>query len=65
MDGLKYKLAHKRVGSNRWSLTEKAQRERLIKILQEYIVQLKREMVDEASENFAPIVRSGFERVSL
>jgi hypothetical protein len=26
MDGLKYKLAHKRVGINRWSLTENAQR---------------------------------------
>jgi hypothetical protein len=59
MDGLKYKLAHKRVGLNRWSLTENAQREQLIKILEEYIVQLKIEMVEEAAENFVPIVASG------
>jgi hypothetical protein len=53
MDGLKYKLAHRRVGINRWSLTENAQREQVIKILEEYVVQLKREMVDEAAENFS------------
>jgi hypothetical protein len=58
MDGLKHKLAHKRVGINRWSLTENARREQLIKILEGYIVQLKREMVDEAAENFVPIVAS-------
>ena len=64
MDGLKYKLAHKRVGIKRWSLTENAQREQLIKILEEYAVQLKREMVDEATEN-SPIVTSGSETLSL
>ena len=31
MTGLKYKLAHKRVGIKRWSSTENAQREQLIK----------------------------------
>src|SRR5918911_2305817 len=50
MTGLKYKLAHKRVGIKRWSSTEDAQREQLIKILEEYIAQLKREMVEEAAE---------------
>jgi hypothetical protein len=65
MDGLKYKLAHKRVGINRCSLTENAQREQLIKILQEYVVQLKREMVDESAQSFAPIVTSGSQTVSL
>src|SRR5919109_1497151 len=48
MTGLKYKLAHKRVGINKWSLTENVQREQLIKILEESIAQLKREMVKEA-----------------
>jgi hypothetical protein len=65
MDGLKYKLAHKRVGINRWSLTENVQREQLIKILEDYVVQLKREMVDESAQNFAPIVESGSETLSL
>jgi hypothetical protein len=65
MDGLKYKLAHKRVGINRWSLTENVQREQLIKILEDYVVQLKREMVDEFAQNFAPTVESGSETLSL
>jgi hypothetical protein len=43
MTGLKYKLAHKRVGVNRWSSTENAQKEQLIKILEEYVAQLKKE----------------------
>ena len=51
MTGLKYKLAHKRVGIKRWSSTSNAQREQLIKILEECIAQLKREMVEEAAEN--------------
>jgi hypothetical protein len=58
MDGHKYKLAHKRVGINRWSVTESAQKEQLIKILEEYVIQLKREMVQEVTENY-PIVASG------
>jgi hypothetical protein len=33
----------------------------LIKILEDYVVQLKREMVDESAQNFAPIVKSGSE----
>jgi hypothetical protein len=49
MTGLKYKLAHKRVGIKRWSLAENAQREQLIQILEEYIAQLKREMVEETT----------------
>src|ERR687888_954836 len=53
MTGLKYKLAHKRVGIKRWSSTKNAQREQLIKILEEYIARLKREMVQEAIENCA------------
>jgi hypothetical protein len=59
-----YRLAHKRVGINRWSLTENAQRELLIKILEGDIVQLKREMVNESAQNFALIVESGSETLS-
>jgi hypothetical protein len=66
MDGLKYKLAHKRVGINRWSLTENAQREQLIKILEEYVIRLKREIVEEAAtENLAPLVTPSSETLSL
>lgn len=37
MTGLKYKLAHKRAGKDTWSGSESAQRQHLIKILQEMI----------------------------
>ena len=43
MSGLKYKLAHKRAGSESWSASERAQRRRLIQILQEMIDDLSRE----------------------
>jgi hypothetical protein len=47
MTGLKYKLAHKGVGREKWSSTDDAQRKRLIQILQEFIDQLKtKEMVE-------------------
>ena len=43
MTGLKYKLAHKRAGSETWSASDKAQRRRLIQILQQMIDDLSRE----------------------
>jgi len=43
MTGLKYKLAHKHIGREKWSSTDNAQRRRLIQILQELIDQLKME----------------------
>ena len=45
MIGLKYKLAHKRAERNNWSSSDKAQRERLIEILQGLIEDIKMEMV--------------------
>lgn len=32
MTGIKYKLAHKRAGKEKWSITEKGQAKRLIKL---------------------------------
>jgi hypothetical protein len=43
MTGLKYKLAHKRAGAESWSASDRAQRRRLIVILQEMIDELSRE----------------------
>src|ERR1043166_2681789 len=40
MTGLKYKLAHKRAGRDTWSSSERAQRQHLVKILQEMIEDL-------------------------
>jgi hypothetical protein len=56
MTGLKYKLACEQVGIKWRSLTENAQREQLIKILEEYVAQLKREMVEDAAQDFAPTI---------
>lgn len=43
MTGLKYKLAHKRAGRDAWSSSERAQRQHLVKILQEMIDDLSTE----------------------
>ena len=43
MTGLKYKLAHKRAGRDSWSSSERAQRQHLVKILQEMIDDLSAE----------------------
>jgi hypothetical protein len=48
MTGLKYKLAHKRAGSEAWSASEKAQRKHLVKILQEMIDDLSAQPEVEA-----------------
>jgi hypothetical protein len=45
MTGFKYKLAHKRAEREKWNIADYAQRERLIQILQDTIVQLKNEMI--------------------
>jgi hypothetical protein len=50
MTGLKYKLAHKRVGIKRWSSTENAQRAANKNIRTVYCSAKKREMVEEAAE---------------
>jgi hypothetical protein len=43
MEGYKYKLAHKRADKDKWNISDKAQRKRLVKILQQMIVQLEKE----------------------
>lgn len=48
MEGLKYKLAHKRAEIGKWSSTNYAQKERLIQILEGLIDQLKKEIAEVA-----------------
>ncbi|MCW3108231.1 MAG: hypothetical protein JWQ09_2737 [Segetibacter sp.] len=45
MTGLKFKLAHKRADKDKWSASAKAQRKRLVKLLQEIIAQLETEPI--------------------
>jgi hypothetical protein len=48
MEGLKYKLAHKRAEIGKWSSTDYTQKERLIQIFEGLIDQLKKEMAEAA-----------------
>lgn len=50
MNGLKFKLAHKRADKEKWSISEKTQKNHLIKILQEFIKELESISVEEFVE---------------
>jgi hypothetical protein len=47
MHGLKFKLAHKRADHENWSISEKGQKKKLIKILQKMIEHLEEELEEE------------------
>jgi hypothetical protein len=53
MTGTKYKLAHRRAGSEEWSATDRAQLKQLIKIFEENIVQLQHELGETDKERGA------------
>src|SRR5438309_2000536 len=50
MTGLKFKLAHKRADQDKWSASERAQRKRLIKILQDLIHDLEQQSTENADQ---------------
>jgi hypothetical protein len=58
LTGVKYKLAHKRADKDKWSVTDKTQRKRLIRLLQDMIKQLEKDP-DEVRKDVAkkPSVR--------
>ena len=43
MTGLKYKLAHKRASNEKWSVTDRGQKRRLIRLLRDLIASLEKE----------------------
>src|SRR5215210_5301729 len=43
LSGLKFKLAHKRAETGKWNISAKAQKKRLIKLMEELITQLEKE----------------------
>lgn len=55
MTGLKYKLAHKRADKDKWSSSARAQRNRLIKVLQDLITQLEKEPPEESMQAEQPV----------
>jgi hypothetical protein len=56
MTGMKYKLAHRRATSDKWSVSERAQFRQLIEILEENIIQLQHK-VGEADRRPRAILR--------
>ena len=61
MTGLKFKIAHKRAGSEKWSATPKTQRKRMIMFLEGVIADLEKQNNDEsiASKRATPRARNG------
>jgi hypothetical protein len=53
MNGLKFKIAHKRASKDKWNISDTTQRNHLIKILKGFIEELESESIDEfvASES--------------
>lgn len=47
MTGLKYKLAHKRAGKDKWSTTEKTQKKRLIRMMKKLVDQMEKDLEEE------------------
>jgi hypothetical protein len=56
LTGLKFKIAHKRAGSEKWSATPKTQRKRMIAFLQGVIADLQKQNAAQGDE-VAPQVR--------
>jgi hypothetical protein len=46
MKGIKYKLAHKRAGRLNWNTSDNQQRKQLVQILEELVIQMKREIIE-------------------
>jgi hypothetical protein len=51
LTGLKFKVAHRRADSGRWSATAKAQRNRMIRFLKDVIEDLERQTDDDVQGN--------------
>jgi hypothetical protein len=50
LTGLKFKIAHKRADKDKWSVTDKTQRKRMIKFLQDVIKELEKDPVETKKE---------------
>jgi hypothetical protein len=57
LTGLKYKLAHRRADKDKWSASARAQRNRLIKVLEDLIAQLQKEPPEESMQPEQPEVK--------
>jgi hypothetical protein len=51
LNGVKFKLAHKRKGKDKWNITDHTQRNHLVKILKGYIAELEKESIEDFIES--------------
>jgi len=59
LTGLKFKIAHKRAGSEKWSATPRTQRKRMIAFLEGVIADLKKYGTEDLSERPAKTASAG------
>jgi hypothetical protein len=57
MNGVKFKLAHKRKEKDTWSATDKTQKKNLIKILKEFIKELEASSTEEFVESEGNLIK--------
>jgi hypothetical protein len=58
LNGLKFKLAHKRSSKNTWSASDKAQKNLLIKILKGFIAELEEETPEEFAYDHGNVIEA-------
>lgn len=58
LNGLKFKLAHKRVRKDKWSLSDHTQKAHLVKILKDFIAELEMESDEEFIAQALPAKKS-------
>jgi hypothetical protein len=65
MNGVKLKLAHKRSSTGNWSISDRTQRNHLIKILQDYIEELKDMDLEEFIESETNVVKKSKQKENV
>jgi hypothetical protein len=57
LNGLKFKLAHKRSDKNKWNISDKTQRDHLVRILKAFIKELEEEPLEAFVEESGNLVK--------
>jgi hypothetical protein len=65
MNGLKFKLAHKRKDKDKWNISDKTQRNHLIRILRDFIAELEAEPIEEFIEDSGVAVKKSIKKVAV
>ncbi len=63
MSGLKFKVAYKKAGTDKWSASQKAQRKRIIKFLRDVIDDLEKQQTEEVEAAMASLSKTPAKKV--